>query len=107
MLYNIQGRSYPQVIELIKTTNIIKEEKDMSNIRSYKKLIRELNVGDTFYYNSIAGTISMIEYTRQLIQEGKIRPVKAELDKMIKLEAQDDFFSGKSICPQMTYEILR
>lgn len=76
------------------------------NIRSYKKLIRELKAGDTFYYNSIAGTISMVEYTRQLIQEGKIRPVKEELDKMIKVEAQDKFFSGESICPQMTYEVI-
>ena len=78
----------------------------MKNIRSYKKMIRECKVGDTFYYNAIAGTISMDEYTRELIQSGKIRPVQEELDKMIKPEAQYKFYSGESIAPQMTYEVL-
>lgn len=78
----------------------------MLNVRSYKKMIREMKAGETFYYNSISGTISMIEYTRQLIQEGKIKPVQEELDKMIKPEAQYKFFSGESIAPQMTYVIM-
>ena len=78
----------------------------MLNIRSYKKMIRECNIGDTFYYNSIAGTISMIDYTRELIQTGKIQPVQEELDKMIKPEAQYKFFTGESIAPQMTYRVI-
>lgn len=78
----------------------------MLNIRSYKKMIRELNIGDTFYYNSIAGTLSMIEYTRDLIKSGKITPEKSELDKVIKAEYQDKFLTGESIAPQMIYQII-
>lgn len=78
----------------------------MMNIRSYKKMMRELNIGDTFYFNSIAGTISMIEYTRELIQSGKIVPDGEELNKMIKPEAQYKFYNGESIAPQMTYRVI-
>ena len=80
--------------------------KDMQNIRSYKKMVRELKVGDTFYFNSIAGTVSMVEYTRELIQSGKITPDGEELNKMIKPEAQYRFYSGESIAPQMTYRVI-
>lgn len=76
------------------------------NIRTFKKMVQELNVGDTFYYNSISGTISMIEYVRELIQTGKIVPDGEELNKMIKPEAQYKFYNGESICPQMTYRVI-
>ena len=78
----------------------------MQNIRSYKKMIKELAVGDTFYYNSIAGTVSMIEYTRELIKAGKIVPDAEELAKMIKPEAYHRFYSGESIAPQMVYRVI-
>ena len=90
----------------IRALTTLKEVLVMKNIRSYKKMIRELKVGDTFYYNSIAGTISMVEYTRQLIQEGKIVPDGEELAKMIKPEAWHKFYSGESIAPQMTYRVI-
>lgn len=78
----------------------------MLNIRSYKKMIAGCKVGDTFYYNSIAGTASMVEYTRELIKAGKIVPDGEELNKMIKPEAQYKFYSGESIAPQMTYRVI-
>jgi len=78
----------------------------MMNIRSYKKMIREAKIGDTFYFNSINGSISMIEYTRELIQAGKIVPDGEELNKMIKPEAQYKFYNGTSIAPQMTYKVI-
>ena len=79
----------------------------MMNIRSYKKLIREAQVGDTFYFNSINGSIPMIEYTRELLQSGKIAPDGEELNKMIKPEAQYKFYNGESIAPQMTYRVIK
>lgn len=78
----------------------------MMNIKSYKKMMRELAVGDTFYFNSINGSINMIEYTRELIKAGKIVPDGEELNKMIKPEAQYKFYSGESICPQMIYRVI-
>lgn len=78
----------------------------MMNIRSYKKMMCELNIGDTFYFNSINGSISMIEYTRELIQAGRIAPDGEELNKMIKPEAQYRFYNGECIAPQMTYRVI-
>ena len=69
-------------------------------------MIRELKIGETFYYNAIAGTSSMIDYTRELIKAGKITPVAEELNKMIKPEAQYKFYTGESIAPQMTYKVI-
>ena len=78
----------------------------MMNIRSYKKMIREAQIGDTFYFNAINGSISMIEYTRELIKAGKITPDGEELNKMIKADAQYKFYNGESIAPQMTYKVI-
>ena len=60
----------------------------MMNVRSYKKMIKEAKVGDTFYFNSISGSISMIEYTRELIRSGKIAPDGEELNKMMLFETK-------------------
>lgn len=79
---------------------------DMQNIRSYRKMMRELKVGDKFYFNSISGSLSMIDYTRELIQTGKITPDSEELNKMVKPEAQYKFYNGTSIAPQMTYRVI-
>ena len=79
----------------------------MLNIRSYKKMIRESKVGDTFYYNAIGGSLAMVDYTRELIQIGKIIPVEEELIKMVKAEAADKYRDGTSIAPQMTYMIVK
>lgn len=78
-----------------------------NNVRSYKKMINELAVGETFYYNSIAGTVSMIDYTRELIQKGKIAPVREELEKAVTPDSLNNFLTGVSIFPQMEYVILK
>lgn len=78
-----------------------------NNIRSYKKMINSLAIGETFYYNSIAGTVSMIDYTRELIQTGKIAPVREEIEKAVTPESLPDFISGVSIFPQMEYVVLK
>ena len=84
----------------------MKEDKDMMNIRSYKKMMRELAIGETFYMNAINCSIAMIDYTRELIKAGKIVPDGEELNKMIKPEAQYKFYNGESIAPQMTYKVI-
>ena len=78
-----------------------------NNIRSYKKMINELAIGDTFYYNSIAGTVSMIDYTRELIQTGKIAPVRKEIEQAVTPDSVNDFMTGISIFPQMEYVVLK
>lgn len=78
----------------------------MTNIRTYKKMIKEANIGDTFYYNAISGSVAMVEFTKELIKSGKIAPDGEELNKMIKPEAQYRFYNGESIAPQMTYKVI-
>lgn len=78
----------------------------MANIRTYKNMIANAKSGDTFYLNAINASISMIEYTRDLIRTGKIKPDQNELDKMIVKDAQNKFYNGECIAPQMIYEIL-
>lgn len=73
------------------------------NIRTYKRYISNLEVGESFYLNTINASIAMIEYTRTLLQTGVIEPDKQELDKVIKKEFQYKFLSGEAIAPQMTY----
>lgn len=78
----------------------------MENIRTYKSMIANAKPGDKFYLNAINASKSMIEYTRELIRTGKIKPDQNELDKMIVESAHKRFLTGACIAPQMTYEIL-
>lgn len=75
----------------------------MQNLRSLKKLYKELTIGETFYFNAIAGTVGMIEYIRELIKTGKIAPVKEELEKMIVPTSLEKCCRGEVVAPQMTY----
>lgn len=76
------------------------------NIRTYKKFIREATPGARFYLNAIDCSIPMIEYTREMIKAGKIKPDRDELNKMISPEYLGDFLNGERIAPQMIYEIM-
>lgn len=78
----------------------------MMNIRSYRKAMREMEIGQKFYLNAINCSLAMIDYTRELIQSGKITPDGEELNKMIKPEYQYKFYNGESIAPQMTYVVI-
>ena len=75
----------------------------MQNVRSLKKLYKEMAIGETFYFNAIAGTVGMIEYTRELVKAGKIAPVKEEVEKVIAPGSIEKCYSGEIIAPQMLY----
>lgn len=78
----------------------------MANVRTYKSMIAKSKPGQKFYLNAINSSYAMIDYTRELIRAGKIRPDQNELDKMIVKDAQHKFFNGECIAPEMIYEIL-
>lgn len=73
------------------------------NIRSYKKFVKDLPVGATFYLNTINASVAIIEHTRELIQTGIIEPDNALLIQCVTPQAQELFKSGTSIFPQMWY----
>lgn len=77
------------------------------NIRGYKKAIREMKPGETFYLNIISGSVAMAEFTKELIKSGIIAPELSELEKMIVPEAIQKFMSGDALAPQMTYIKLK
>lgn len=77
------------------------------NIRGYKKALRELKVGETFYLNIISASLAMADYTKELIKNGTIAPEKSELEKMIVPDAIERFLSGDALAPQMTYIKLK
>ncbi len=75
----------------------------MMNIRSYKKAVREMQSGETFYLNSINASVAMIEYTKQLIAEGIIAPLRSEVERYVVADAVEKYMSGEYIFPQMEY----
>lgn len=75
----------------------------MINVRTLRKLIRELNPGETFYLNAISATTSMIKEVKALIKDGVIEPDREELSRVIKPECHKRFLNGESIAPQMVY----
>lgn len=79
----------------------------MINIRGYKKAIREMKPGDTFYLNIISASVAIADYTKELIQTGIIAPDQKELEKMIVPNALDKFINGYALAPQMTYIKLK
>lgn len=75
----------------------------MINVRTLRKLIRELKPGETFYLNAISATISMVDEMKTLIKDGVIEPDREELSRVIKPEYHERFLNGESIAPQMVY----
>ena len=81
-----------------------KEGKDMynvNNIRTLKKVVREMNQGEKLYINAIGLTVNAIEQLREYIKENVLLPEKTEAQQLYNdLSA---VMSGKTILPQMTY----
>ena len=78
----------------------------MMSVRTYKKMVREMNVGDVFFYNAISGTMAMLDLTKELIKTGKITPVREEIEKAVTPESLELFLSGKCVMPQMFYQVV-
>lgn len=53
----------------------------MNKFDKFKNEVKSVKVGDTFYFNAVAGTIKMVGYIRESIRNGTIRPVSDEVKK--------------------------
>lgn len=72
-----------------------------NNIKTLKKVVKEMKRGEKLYVNSICLTVNAIEQLRQYIKENVLMPDKTEAEKIYKdIQA---VMSGKTILPQMTY----
>lgn len=82
----------------------------MNKFDKFKNEVESVKVGDTFYFNAVAGTVKMVGYIREAIRNGTIRPVPNEVKKIVNvndIETIVDIMNGDVICPQMDYEKLK
>ena len=74
---------------------------NVNNIRTLKKVVREMNQGEKLHINAIGLTVNAIEQLREYIKENVLLPDKTEAQQLYNdLSA---VMSGKTILPQMTY----
>lgn len=73
------------------------------NVRSYRKIIREMKSGESFYLNIINASEAVVDYTREAIKAGIIQPDIKELEKIINPHSIHHYMKGTFIFPQMTY----
>lgn len=69
----------------------------------FKKAIANTEYGKKIFVNAINLTINQIDLLRTSIHNGILTPDHDELAKVIKPEYINEYISGCSICPQMTY----
>lgn len=72
-----------------------------NNIRTLKKVVKEMKQGEKLYINTISLTVNTIEQLRTYIKENVLLPDKTEVEQLYNdIPA---VISGKTILPQMTY----
>lgn len=72
-----------------------------NNIRTLKKVVKEMKHGEKLYINSICLTVNAIDQLRQYIKENVLLPDKSEAEEIYSDISA--VMSGKTILPQMTY----
>lgn len=78
-------------------------ERRKATVRTLKKVVREMNVGETLYFNAISGTPAMIEFIRQSVTHGVLQPNPEWVDSAVQPHAVTKVLSGEVIMPQMEY----
>lgn len=71
--------------------------------KQFKKAIETTKYGEKIYINAIRLTINQIDFLRVAIHNKVLTPDYDELKKAVKREHINEYISGCSICPQMTY----
>ncbi len=72
-----------------------------NNIRTLKKVVKEMKPGEKLYINTIVLTVNAIEKLREYIKENVLLPDKSEAEQLYNNISA--VMSGKTILPQMTY----
>lgn len=73
------------------------------NYKTFTKQISNMEKGHKIYINAINLSVNSIEELRKMIQNNVLALDTNELKKYVYEEYMENFTSGKSICPQMTY----
>ena len=73
------------------------------NYKTFKKQINAMEKAQKIYINAINLSINSINELRKMIENHILAIDIEELKKYVYAEYMENFTSGKSICPQMTY----
>ena len=69
--------------------------------------INNMPTGETVYINLINASVKEIDFLRASIKEGKVEPLKEELDRYlvanISMEDREKYENGTLFIPQMIY----
>lgn len=72
-----------------------------NNVRSLRKLVKEMKKGEKLYVNAISISINAVDQLRDYIKSGIITPDKSEVERVYN--NVNDVMTGEVIFPQMTY----
>ena len=73
------------------------------NYKTFKKQINAMEKGQKIYINAINLSINSINELQKMIKNHILALDTNELEKYVYVEYMDNFITGRSICPQMTY----
>lgn len=74
---------------------------NVNNIKTLKKVVKEMKKGETLYINAISLSINAIEQLREYIKLNVLLPDKSEVENLYN--DIESVMNGKTILPQMTY----
>ena len=74
---------------------------NVNNIRTLKKVVREMKKGEKLYVNAIGLSINAIEQLREYIKENVLLPDREEVERVYN--DVETVMNGTVIFPQMTY----
>lgn len=78
----------------------------MVEIVSFKKLISQSKIGDEFVVDAADSSTEVIQYTKQLLREGKIAPKDHELLKLFYPGLLHDLYRDDRVPMHQTYVVM-
>lgn len=74
---------------------------NVNNIRTLKKVVREMKKGEKIYINAIGLSLNAVDQLREYIKDNTLAPIREEVESVYN--DVNYVMSGDVIFPQMTY----
>lgn len=74
---------------------------NVNNIRTLKKVVREMKTGESIYIDAICLSLNAIDQLKQYVKDGVLTPDEDEVKQVCKVP--EDIMTGKYLFPQMLY----
>lgn len=76
----------------------------MLDVRRFKSFYKSLDIGDSFYLNTIDIKEDVKNYIQTLVQKKEIAPVKEEVEKIYTQDCHNRIYNGEFIAPGISYK---